>query len=137
MTLSADALFPLSSATLKPTAKERLDELASRVLTMDYKTIRVVGHTDPTGSPQFNDKLSIKRAEEVKRYLVAKGVDPNAIITEGMGSAMPMVTEQDCANLPREKKIACYQPDRRVEVEVIGATQKTGRTVKPVVARKQ
>jgi OOP family OmpA-OmpF porin len=135
MTLSADALFALSSATLKPAAMERLDQLATRMLAMDYQTIRVVGHTDPTGSPEMNEKLSLKRAEAVKRYLVAKGVDPNAFVIEGMGSAMPMVTDKDCGTLPRERKIACYQPDRRVEIEVIAGAPKTSSAAKPAVAR--
>lgn len=137
MNLSADALFPLSSATLKPTAKERLDALAAKMMTLDYKTIRVVGHTDPTGSPELNEKLSRKRAEAVKQYLVSRGVDPKRIVTEGMGSAMPMVTEIDCSTLPRAKKIACYQPDRRVEIEVTGALPKTGSAAKPSVAGNQ
>jgi OOP family OmpA-OmpF porin len=137
MTLSADAMFALSSATLKPTAMERLDQLASRMLAMDYQTIRVVGHTDPTGSPEMNEKLSLKRAEAVKRYLVAKGVDPNAFVIEGMGSAMPVVTDKDCGSLPRDKKIACYQPDRRVEIEVVGAPAKSSSAAQPAVARNQ
>jgi OOP family OmpA-OmpF porin len=136
-TLSADALFALNSATLKPAATERLDQLASRMLMLDYQTIRVVGHTDPTGSTELNEKLSVKRAEAVKRYLVAKGVDPNAFVIEGMGSAMPMVTDKDCGNLPRDRKIACYQPDRRVEIEVIGAPPRSSGTATPAVARKQ
>jgi OOP family OmpA-OmpF porin len=133
--LSADALFALSSATLKPTARERLDALASRMMSMDYKTIRVVGHTDPTGSPELNEKLSRKRADAVKQYLVSRGVDSKRIITEGMGSAMPMVTDVDCSMLPRAKKIACYQPDRRVEIEVTGTLSKTGSAAQPSMAR--
>jgi OOP family OmpA-OmpF porin len=128
-------LFALGSTTVKPSAKERLDGLAAKVTALDYKTIRVVGHTDPTGSPELNDKLSVKRAEAVKQYLVSKGVDPARIVTEGMGSAMPMVTDQDCSTLPRARKIACYQPDRRVEIEVTGALPKSSSAAQPSVAR--
>jgi OOP family OmpA-OmpF porin len=101
---------------------------------MEYKSIRVVGHTDPTGSAPYNEKLSRKRADAVKRYLVSRGVDPKRIVTEGMGSAKPLVTAQDCSTLPRVKMIACYQPDRRVEVEVTGMPTKTGSAAHPAVA---
>jgi OOP family OmpA-OmpF porin len=119
-TLSADALFAINSAALKPTAKERLDAFAARMKEMDYQTIRVTGHTDPTGSAPLNERLSRQRAETVKRYLVARGLDADKIMAEGMGSALPMVTNRDCSSLPKAKKIACYQPDRRVEIEVSG-----------------
>ena len=51
-------------------------------------------------------------------------VNGERIQAEGMGSSMPMVIERDCARLPREQKVACYQPDRRVDIEVTGAVEK-------------
>jgi OOP family OmpA-OmpF porin len=120
-TLSADALFALGSHQLKPAAQAGLDEFAVKLGSMDYDTIKIAGHTDPTGSAAMNDRLSQRRAEAVKRYLVSRGVSASRIQTEGLGSSMPMVIETDCATLPRAQKIACYQPDRRVEIEVQGA----------------
>jgi OOP family OmpA-OmpF porin len=121
-TLSADALFAVGSYQLKPSAKASLDELASKLKGMNFETIKIVGHTDPTGKAAFNDKLSRQRAESVKRYLVARGVPASRIQTEGVGSSMPMVVETDCARLPRGQRPACYQPDRRVEIEVQGVS---------------
>jgi outer membrane protein OmpA-like peptidoglycan-associated protein len=123
-TLSADALFAVGSYQLKPAAKASLDGFASKLKSMDFETIKIVGHTDPTGKAAMNDKLSRQRAESVKRYLVSKGVPSSRIQTDGVGSAMPMVVETDCARLPKGKKAACYQPDRRVEIEVQGATDR-------------
>jgi OOP family OmpA-OmpF porin len=132
ITLSSDALFALSSYELKHGARERLDALVAKVKDMEYQTIKVTGHTDPTGSKASNERLSIQRAEAVKQYLVEKGLDAAKIEVQGVGSANPVVVEQDCAALPRPQKIACYQPDRRVEIEVaavgsrvVGASLKT------------
>jgi OOP family OmpA-OmpF porin len=68
----------------------------------------------------MNDKLSKQRAESVKQYLVSKGVDPKRIKTEGKGGAEPVAKTQNCDSLPRAEKIACYAPDRRVDIEVVG-----------------
>jgi outer membrane protein OmpA-like peptidoglycan-associated protein len=126
-TLSADALFAVGSAQLKPGAKASLDDFAAKLKSMDFQTVKVVGHTDPTGKAKMNDKLSRQRAEAVKRYLVAKGVPASRIQTEGVGSAMPMVVDNDCARLAKAKRAACYQPDRRVEIEVQGASSRVAK----------
>jgi OOP family OmpA-OmpF porin len=121
-TLAADATFAVGSFQLKPSAKAKLDELAAQLDQFDYERIHVTGHTDPTGSPQLNERLSRQRAEAVKRYLVTKGLPAEKILTEGMGSSMPMVTDKDCSVLPRSQRASCYGPDRRVEIEVSGVT---------------
>ena len=121
-TLAADALFDYGSAELKPTAKAKLDQLAVQLDQFNYQRILITGHTDPTGSSDVNEKLSLLRAESVKRYLVSKGLSAAKIEAEGMGSSMPMVTDKDCSKLKGSRKIACYQLDRRVEIEVSGMT---------------
>jgi len=123
-TLSADALFALGSFTLKPSARVALDDLVARLKEVTYQSIKITGHTDPTGPAASNARLSKQRAEEVKRYLVEHGVNADRVAAEGVGSTMPMVIERDCARLPRAQKVACYQPDRRVDIEVIGALDK-------------
>jgi len=83
--------------------------------------ILAVGHTDRLGSDAYNQKLSERRAAAVKTYLVSKGVEANRIYTEGKGKKQP-VTGTTCDNVKgRTALIACLQPDRRVEVEVIGS----------------
>jgi outer membrane protein OmpA-like peptidoglycan-associated protein len=125
ITLAADALFSIGSAAIKPSAREGLDAFLKKAKGMEFESIRITGHTDPTGSPQQNINLSLQRAEAVKRYLVAQGIDAKKIQAEGVGGSMPIVTDKDCSKLPRAAKIVCLEPDRRVEIEVIKAMPKT------------
>jgi outer membrane protein OmpA-like peptidoglycan-associated protein len=117
--LAADALFSLGSAAIKSSARESLDAFLKKVKGMEFESIKIIGHTDPTGPPHQNINLSLARAEAVKRYLVAKGIDAKRIQAEGVGGSMPIVTDKDCSKLPRAAKIVCFEPDRRVEIEVV------------------
>lgn len=120
MTLSADALFAVNSDVLKPTAKDSLAGLASKLADMEYESVNVVGHTDPTGSVALNDRLSRRRAEAVKRHLIELGVPAEKISAQGVGSTIPVVDSQTCMSLPKGQRAACFQPDRRVDIEVTG-----------------
>ena len=125
LTLSAGALFPLSSTSIKPLGREKLDELVSRLKEIDYESVRIIGYTDPTGPAPMNEKLSKRRADAVKGYLVSKGIDAKRIATVGKGGAQPLPKTRDCDALPRMEKIICYAPDRRVEIEVVGGKPRT------------
>ena len=118
--LSADALFDFDRAELRAEGRQRLDQLAREAQDMNLEVILAVGHTDRIGSASYNQGLSERRAESVKDYLVSRGVDSNRIYTEGKGETQP-VTGADCDNVTgRSALIDCLQPDRRVEIEVIG-----------------
>jgi OmpA-OmpF porin, OOP family len=120
LSLSAGGLFALSSNKIKPSGQQALDEMVEHLKGMHYDSVLVVGHTDPTGPKAMNEKLSKRRAEAVKQYLVSKGVDPKLIKIEGKGGAEPLPKTHNCDSLPRAEKIACYAPDRRVDIEVAG-----------------
>lgn len=118
--LSADTLFDFDKATLKPEGKQKLDELASQATSIKLEVILAVGHTDRVGSDAYNQKLSERRAAAVKTYLVGKGIEANRVYTEGKGEKQP-ITGSKCDGIKnRRALIECLQPDRRVEVEVIG-----------------
>ena len=121
ISISADQLFDFDRADLKPKGKQSLDDLVSKLEGVKYDTIVVIGYTDRIGSEAYNKKLSVRRAESVKSYLVnQKGIAADSIFTDGKGKANP-VTGDTCKGTKKTKALVeCLQPDRRVEVEVAG-----------------
>ncbi len=122
VTYQADALFDFDKAVLKPAGKEKLDDLASKIGALNFEVVVATGYTDRIGSDKYNDRLSLRRAQAVKAYLVSKGIEANRIYTEGKGKRDP-VTKGSCTQKNRKQLIACLTPDRRVEVEVVGTTR--------------
>ena len=121
ISLAADALFDFDKAVLRPEGKAKLDELAVKVKDIKLEVIIAVGHADRIGSDKYNQKLSERRAAAVKEYLVSKGVEPNRVYTEGKGKKQPVTGDKCGKSVKKSKKlIECLQPDRRVEIEVIG-----------------
>lgn len=111
VTLAADVLFDFDKAVLKADGKSKLDDLAAKVKDINLEVVIAIGHTDSIGSDAYNQKLSVRRAESVKAYLVSKGVEPNRIYTEGKGEKQPVAS-----NKTKDGR----QKNRRVEIEIIG-----------------
>jgi OOP family OmpA-OmpF porin len=130
LTLSTDVLFDFGKAELRDSGKQRLDQLASEIKDADVDEIVAVGHADRIASDDYNQKLSEARAQAVKDYLAQVGAKSNVITAEGKGESQP-VTGEDCKKLGAEraankKLVACLQPDRRVEIEVLGSRTVAG-----------
>ena len=123
ITLAADALFDFDKATLRTEGKAKLDDLVAKIKDIKLEVIIAVGHADRFGTDKYNQKLSAKRDESVKAYLVSKGIEANRVYAEGKGKKQPVTKAGDCKGPKSKKVIACLQPDRRVEIEVIGTTQ--------------
>ena len=111
VTYAADAFFDFDKATLKPAGKAKLDDLVGKVKGINLEVIIAVGHTDSVGSDVYNQKLSVKRAESVKAYLVSKGIEKNRIYTEGKGEKQPVADNKTTEGRAK---------NRRVEIEVVG-----------------
>ena len=120
VTVAADALFDFNKATLRPEGKSKLDDVVAKSQQLVLEVAIAVGHADRIGSAAYNQKLSEKRAASVKDYLVSKGIPANRIYTEGKGSKQPVTKPGDCKGPKSPKVIACLQPDRRVDIEIIG-----------------
>lgn len=110
--------FDFNRSVLTPKAKTELNVLANSLkANQSVQSIKVIGYADRIGSNAYNEKLSQKRAEAVRNYLVTKGY-ANASATEvrWMGKNEP---KTNCpAKTERKKLVKCLQGDRRVEVEV-------------------
>ena len=111
VTLAADALFDFDKAVIKSDAKAKLDDLVAKLKAINLEVIIAIGHTDSVGSAAYNQKLSLKRAEAVKAYIISKGIEPNRVYTEGKGEKQPIADNKTKAG--RSK-------NRRVEIEVVG-----------------
>ncbi len=115
VTFAADAFFDFNKAVLKPEGKAKLDDLAGKLKGITLEVIIAVGHTDSVGSDAYNQKLSVKRAESVKAYLVSKGIEANRIYTEGKGEKQPTADNKTAEGRAK---------NRRVEIEVVGTRPK-------------
>jgi OOP family OmpA-OmpF porin len=124
VTLAADALFDFDKAVLRPEGKAKLDDVAAKVKGIKLEAIIIVGHTDRIGSDKYNQNLSERRAAAVKDYLAGKGVEPGRLYAEGKGEKQPVTGDKCGTSVKKSKKlIDCLQPDRRVEIEIIGTQQ--------------
>ena len=111
VTYAADTFFDFDKSVLKADGKAKLDDLVGKVKAINLEVIIAVGHTDSVGADAYNQKLSVKRADAVKAYLVTKGIEKNRVYTEGKGEKQPVADNKTDAG--RSK-------NRRVEIEVVG-----------------
>jgi len=107
----SDVLFDTNQATLKPAAKEKLAKISGIILAYPTLRLTVEGHTDSTGSDEYNLKLSERRANSVRDYLVSNGIRPEMVEARGLGKDQPVATNDTAAG---------RQQNRRVEMIVSG-----------------
>ena len=111
VTYAADAFFDFNKSVIKPEGKAKLDDLIGKIKDINLEVIIAVGHTDAVGSDAYNQKLSVRRSESVKAYLVSKGIEKNRVYTEGKGEKQPVADNKTAEGRAK---------NRRVEIEVVG-----------------
>jgi len=113
MTFEAAALFAVNKAEISAQGKEKIKEYReqARAELSEAKTIKITGYTDSSGPAEYNQKLSVRRAEAVRDYLVSLGADASKMEVAGMGEAKPIADNKTAAGRAK---------NRRVEVEVTG-----------------
>jgi OOP family OmpA-OmpF porin len=120
LTFDADMLFDFDKSSLRPAGRATLDNFVDRIKGINPEAITTVGHTDRIGSSQYNQRLSEERAESVKTYLVGAGIASRRVQASGKGETQPVTLAGECLS-GSAKVISCLQPDRRVDIELIGA----------------
>lgn len=118
--LASTGFFEFNKATLTNEAKSTLDtEVVAKLKELgQIRYINVNGHADRLGSAQYNQKLSERRADAVRAYLISKGADASHVETFGFGKTTPVKSCPDQKD--RKALIECLAPNRRVVVEIQG-----------------
>jgi OmpA-OmpF porin, OOP family len=115
VTFATDTFFDFDKSVLKPEAQAKLTDLVEKTKAVNLEVVIAVGHTDSVGTDGYNQKLSIRRADAVKNFLVSKGIEKNRIYTEGKGEKQPVADNKTSEGRAK---------NRRVEVEVVGTRGK-------------
>ncbi len=110
MTLTSEALFAHDKSDLRAEGKAQLDTLADKITKDDrIVDVKIVGHTDSSGTEAYNQALSLRRATSVRDYLASKGVSTSLMSVTGMGESQPVAD-----NSTKEGRAQ----NRRVEVSI-------------------
>ena len=122
VTTASTVNFDFDRYVIRPDARSKLDDLVGKLRGANLEVVIAVGHADRIGSDAYNMKLSVRRADSVKAYLVSKGIAANRVYTEGKGERQPV---KECKGDKKTNElIACLEPNRRVETEAVGSVSK-------------
>ena len=122
VTTASTVNFDFDRYVIRPDTRSKLDDLVGKLRKVNLEVIIAVGHADRLGGDAYNMKLSVRRADSVKAYLVSKGIAASRVYTEGKGERQPV---KDCKGSGKTKElIACLEPNRRVETEAVGSMMK-------------
>ena len=123
ITLGSDALFGFGKSNIEsivPYGRQELDKLISRLQnrygSFENMQVEIIGHADPLGSHESNQRLSTERAQTIQNYMINAGIDGSKITSQGRGATQPVVT--NCPRVATPESIACNKPNRRVVVAV-------------------
>lgn len=113
--------FEYNSAALTAASRRPLDEIADGMKKHPRLKVEIQGHTDSTGSPAYNLKLSQRRADSVRDYLLSQGVPENQLQTKGYGQAQPVATNKTAEGRAKNRRVVMFVISNPGEVKVEGA----------------
>ena len=122
VTTASTINFDFDRYVIRPDARTKLDDLVGKLRNVTLEVVIAVGHADRIGGDAYNMKLSVRRADSVKAYLVSKGITASRVYTEGKGERQPV---KECKGDKKTKElIACLEPNRRADLEAVGSVTK-------------
>jgi len=122
VTTASTVNFDFDRYVIRPDSRTKLDDLVGKLRNVTLEVVIAVGHADRLGGDAYNMKLSVRRADSVKAYLVSKGIAASRVYTEGKGERQPV---KECKGDKKTKElIACLEPNRRVDMEAVGSVTK-------------
>jgi outer membrane protein OmpA-like peptidoglycan-associated protein len=109
--IPSDFSFDINSYAIKPVMRPVLDQLASGLPGQNVD-VRIIGHTDNTGTYQINQPLSENRAMSVRNYLIGKGIDGSRINTSGVADSQPAASNATAAGRAQNRRVEIYLGQR-------------------------
>lgn len=114
LNIPSDISFDTGRADIKPNLRPILDQFASGLSAQPNTEVRIIGHTDNTGSDAVNDPLSLQRASSTRDYLSARGVDPQRVMINGRGEREPVADNATEAGRAKNRRVEIYLAERNV-----------------------
>ena len=105
ITLATDTAFDFDKSILKVEAKKKIDLLLKNVSVPKIENIKIIGHTDSIGTDSYNDRLSVRRADSVKAYLISNGIKPQVISSIGMGKRNPIESNKSANGRAKNRRV--------------------------------
>lgn len=110
--IPSDISFDTGRADIKPSLRPVLDSFARGLQGQPQTEVRIIGHTDNTGSDEFNNRLSLQRAQATRDYLTARGADPRQVTVSGHGEREPVADNASEAGRARNRRVEIYLGER-------------------------
>jgi outer membrane protein OmpA-like peptidoglycan-associated protein len=112
LNVPSDVSFDSGRADIKPNFRPILDQFASGLSSQQNTEVRIIGHTDNTGSDELNNRLSLQRAEATRNYLVSRGVNPQMVVTAGRGEMEPISENNSEQGRARNRRVEIFLGER-------------------------
>ena len=112
LNIPSDISFAVGRSDIQPNFAPVLDQFAAGLRNNPNTNVRIVGHTDSTGSDAINNPLSMDRAASTRNYLTARGVDGRRIVIEGMGERYPIATNDTAEGRARNRRVEIFVGER-------------------------